>query len=68
MFWAWVVLLQMSSTLDPRPPWGTLTKFQSSTSHYIHQVWHALSSPSSHSFVDFGNGPLGLSPLYNKVI
>jgi hypothetical protein len=24
------------SPLDPRPPWGTLIKFQASANHYIH--------------------------------
>ncbi len=34
------------SPLDPRPPWGTLTKFQASANHYIHEPWHILPSPS----------------------
>jgi hypothetical protein len=32
--------------LDPKPPWGTLTKLQASTSPYIHQAWHNLLSPN----------------------
>jgi hypothetical protein len=34
------------SLLDPKPPWGTLTKLQTLVSHYIHQVWHNWLSPS----------------------
>jgi hypothetical protein len=32
--------------LDPKLPWGILTKFQASTSHYIYQAWHTLPSPN----------------------
>jgi hypothetical protein len=51
------------STLDPRPPRGTLTDIQTCASHYINQVWHILPSPNPHSFVDIGDGLLGLSSL-----
>lgn len=30
--------LIQASTLHPKPPWGTLTKLQASTNHFIHQV------------------------------
>jgi hypothetical protein len=56
------------SPLDLRPPWGTLIKLQASTSHYIHQAWHTLPSPSPQSLMNLGNGPLGLSPLDTRVI
>jgi hypothetical protein len=56
------------SQLDPRPLWGTLIELQASTSHYIHQVWHTLLSPSPQSLVNLCNGPPSLSPLDTKVI
>ncbi len=56
------------STLDPDPPWGTLIKLQALATHFIHQVWHILPSPSPQTFVDVGNGPLGLNPLDIGVI
>jgi hypothetical protein len=52
--------------LDPWPPWGTLNEFQSSISHYIHQVWHILPSPNPCSLMDVNNGLPSLSPLYTK--
>jgi len=54
--------------LDPRPPCGILIEFQALATHYIHQAWHALLSPSPQSLVNLGNGPLGLNPLDTKVI
>jgi hypothetical protein len=62
------MLIILVFPLDPRPPWGTLTKLHASASHYIHQAWHTLSSPSPQSFVNLGNGPLGLSPLATRVL
>ncbi len=56
------------SPLDPRPPWGTLTELQALTSHYIHQTWHILSSPSPQSLMNLGKGLLNLSPLDTRVI
>jgi hypothetical protein len=57
------------STLDPKKPWGTLSKLQTLAIHdYIHQAWHILPSPNPHSFVHVDNGPPGLSPLDTKVI
>jgi hypothetical protein len=41
------MLIFLISPLDPKPPWGTLTEFQASTNHYIHQAWHNLLSPST---------------------
>jgi len=51
--------------LDPRSTWGTLTKFQTLISHYIH---HILLSPRPHSLMDASNGPPRLSPLDTKII
>ncbi len=56
------------SPLDPRPPWATLIKLQALGSHYIHQAWNIMLSPSPQSLVNLGNGPLGLSPLNTRVI
>jgi hypothetical protein len=57
------------STLDPMPPWGALTEFQTLAIHeYIHLAWHILPSPNPHSFVHVDNGPPGLSPLDTNVI
>ncbi len=53
--------------LDPWPPWGVLNEFQSSISHYIHQVWHTLPSPSLCSLMDVSNGPPSLSPSDTKI-
>jgi hypothetical protein len=47
--------------MNPKPPWNRLTKPQTLSNHYIHQVWQILLSPSPHSFVDVSNGPLRLS-------
>jgi hypothetical protein len=33
-------LIILVSPLDSRPPWGTLTKFQTLVSHYIHYLAH----------------------------
>jgi len=33
----WMLVIQVSP-LDPRPPWGTLTKLHPLGSHYIHQA------------------------------
>jgi hypothetical protein len=62
------MLIILVFPLDPRPPWGTLIKFQASTSHYIHETWHTLPSVSAQSYVNLGNGPPSLSPLDTKVI
>jgi len=56
------------SPMDPRPPWGILIELQTLVNHYIHKTWHVLPSPSPQSFVDLGNGCLGLNPLDTKVI
>jgi hypothetical protein len=32
--------------LDPKLPWGILTKLQALTNDYIYQAWHTLPSPS----------------------
>ncbi len=56
------------SPLDPRPPCSILIEFQALANHYIHQAWHILPSPSPQSFVNLGNGPLGLNPLDIKII
>ncbi len=55
------------SPLDPRPQWGKLIELQALASHYIHQAWHILPSPSPQSLVNLGNGPLGLNPLDPRV-
>jgi len=56
------------SLLDHGPPCSILIEFQALVSHYIHQAWHALPSPNPQSFMNLGNGPLGLNPLDTKVI
>jgi hypothetical protein len=57
-----------ASTLDPSSPWGTLIKVHASTIHFIHHSWHTSLSPSSHTFVDVGNGLPRLNPLNTRVI
>jgi len=56
------------SPLDLRPPYDILIEFQALASHYVHQAWHVMPSPSPQSLVNLGNGPLGLNPLDIKVI
>jgi len=36
----------LMSPLDPKLPWGILTKLPASNNHYIYQVWHTLPSPN----------------------
>jgi hypothetical protein len=62
------MLIILVFPLDPRPPLGTLIKFQASTSHYIHETWHILPSLNAQSSMNLGNGPPSLSPLDSKVI
>ncbi len=62
----WMPIIPISP-LDPRPPWGTLTKFQTTTSCYIHDAWHNLPSPSSQSLINVGHGPPRSNPLDTRL-
>jgi hypothetical protein len=48
------------SSHDYPPSWGTSSKFQTSTKHYIHQAWHTHMSPSPQVPIDPGHGPPSL--------
>ncbi len=56
------------SPLDPKPPWGTLTKFQALIILLIHQAWHVPPSPNPYILMDVSNGPPRLNPLDTKII